>query len=289
MDLPGRSKLRVRQICETDLPEIADLLACGFPVRSRQFWLRILECLAERSSPPGLPRYGYLLEQDRIVGVILLIFATVRQGDSTTTRCNVSSWYVVPGFRSYAGLLVAKALARKNVTYLNVTPSPNTLPILKAQGYLQYSQGIFAAAPVLQLRFSENVRISEAKAYRPAHADQFDHDLLIDHAKYGCISVWCEATGRTYPLVFRPKVVKGVVGCAQLVYCRDVNDFVRFAGPVGRFLALRGRLLVLMDSNGPIPGLIGKYLGGKSPKYFKGPNRPGLGDLAYTEVALFDM
>jgi hypothetical protein len=30
-------------------------------------------------------------------------------------------------------------------------------------------------------------------------------------------------------------------------------------------------------------GLIGKYLPDSSPKYFKGPNQPRLGDLAYSE------
>ena len=49
---------------------------------------------------------------------------------------------------------------------------------------------------------------------------------------------------------------------------------------------MRGRPFVLIDANGPIPGLPGKYFGGKSPKYFKGPTPPRLGDLAYTEMAM---
>ena len=61
---------------------------------------------------------------------------------------------------------------------------------------------------------------------------------------------------------------------------------MRFAGPIGLYLALRGRALVIVDSNGPIPGLVGTYRGGSMPKYFKGPQRPRLGDLAYTEYAL---
>ena len=43
---------------------------------------------------------------------------------------------------------------------------------------------------------------------------------------------------------------------------------------------------VIVDSNGPIPGLVGMYRRGSMPKYFKGPRRPRLGDLAYTEYAL---
>jgi hypothetical protein len=72
-----------------------------------------------------------------------------------------------------------------------------------------------------------------------------------------------------------------------MVYCRDVDRFVVYAGPIGRYLAARGRPLVMLDANGPIIGLVGKYFDGRMPRYFRGPNRPRLGDLAYTETAMF--
>jgi hypothetical protein len=87
--------------------------------------------------------------------------------------------------------------------------------------------------------------------------------------------------------VFRPRIFKGAVPCAQLIYCHSIDDFARFAGPIGRWLALRGRPLVIVDANGPVPGLLGKYFEGVMPKYFKGPSQPRLGDLAYTETAIF--
>ena len=284
----GAAKIRVRQICEADIPQVVDLLSRGFQRRPRQFWLRVLACLTERPTFTGLPKYGYLLESNRIVGVILQIFSGLRDGGTSRVRCNVSSWYVEPEFRNYASLLAARALSHPNVTYLNITPAPNTLQMLKIQGYSQYSRGIFVTAPALQLRSAvADVRVAKATAYRGAHADDFDRDLLMDHAKYGCISLWCETADRVYPFVFRPRVVKRVIPAAQLIYCHDVDEFVRFAGPVGRFLAFRGRPWVLIDSNGPISGLIGQYLDARMPKYFKGADRPRLGDLAYTEAAMF--
>jgi hypothetical protein len=54
-------------------------------------------------------------------------------------------------------------------------------------------------------------------------------------------------------------------------------------------LTARGRPLVIIDSNGPIPGLVGKYFSNKAPKYFKGPDRPRFGDLAYTEAVMFGL
>jgi hypothetical protein len=288
MSSPYASKIRARQIREADLPQLADLLARGFPGRPRHYWLKILLCLANRPNFDGLPKYGYLLETESVVGVILQIFSSRTSNGQNSIRCNVSSWYVEPSFRSYASLLVAKALSLPNVTYLNITPAPNTLPTIKAQGYSQYSKGIFITAPALQLRpTGEGVRVTKATVYRAAHVEPSDHGLLLDHATYGCISLWCETSDGTYPFVFRPGFVRGIIPSALLVYCRDVEDLVRFAGPIGRFLALRGRPLVLIDSNGPIDGLIGKYLDGRMPKYFKGATRPRLGDLAYTEIAMF--
>jgi hypothetical protein len=67
-----------------------------------------------------------------------------------------------------------------------------------------------------------------------------------------------------------------------------VDDFVRFARPIGLFLARHtGRFLVLLDANGPVQGLVGKYFAGKANRYFCGLDRPRLGDLAYTEISLF--
>ena len=48
----------------------------------------------------------------------------------------------------------------------------------------------------------------------------------------------------------------------------------------------RGRPVVIVDANEPIPGLVGVFRRGSKPKYFKGPQRPRLGDLAYTEYGI---
>jgi hypothetical protein len=45
--------------------------------------------------------------------------------------------------------------------------------------------------------------------------------------------------------------------------------------------------LVAFDANGPIEGLPGRYVDAASPKYFKGPNPPRLGDLAFSERVMF--
>ena len=283
--MPG---VRCRQIEENDCDAVAALLGRGFPSRTRQFWSEALARLARREPPPGFPKYGYLLETNgAVIGALLLICSATRAGGTVVPRCNLSSWYVEPAFRTYASLLVSHALRHKDVTYLNVSAAPHTWPIIEAQGFSRYSDGLFISVPALSGLFSGAKADVFAVHRQPAVAfDPFEQELLAQHAEYGCISLWCATTERAYPFVFRPRLVKGFIPCAQLIYCRDLADFARFAGPVGRHLARRGRPVVIVDANAPIPGLVGIFRRGSKPKYFRGPQRPRLGDLAYTEYAI---
>jgi hypothetical protein len=290
--------IRCRRIEDADADSVVSLLTRGFaPRRPRRFWQHVIRRLATRAVPPNAPRFGYLLESHgAAVGAILQIFSTQRAGsagieekaEKATTRCNVSSWYVDPAFRSYAPLLVSQALKQKGVTYLNISSIPHTRPILEAQGYVRYSNGVFIALPCLS-RAPAGIpaRIIAADTQPQAPFEQHECELLRDHAEDGCMSLWCETPGRAYPFVFRARLVKRLISCAQLVYCPDIEDFVRFARPLGQYLAWRGRPLVILDANGPVRGLLGRYFDDTMPKYFKGPTPPRLGDLAYTETAFF--
>ena len=158
-------------------------------------------------------------------------------------RCNVSSWFVDPAYRMHAAPLVSAALRFKNVTYLNVSPAPNTWPILEAQGYRRYVEGQFAALPALSLSgLGATVRL-----YEPAHDDARlppeEVRLLQDHAACGCLVLVCARGDDFVPLVFLRRDIKHIGKVAmQLAYCRDTQDFARYAGPVGRFPgAARGR------------------------------------------------
>jgi len=134
--------IRSRTIEPSDCDGIAQLLRKGFgPRRNFEFWRQVLDGLGSLSTPVGLPKYGYLLESGgRPVGAILLIFSVPRTGrDPDAIRCNVSSWYVKPEFRGYASFLAAQALRHRLVTYLNISPAPNTQPTVKAQGYSRYT------------------------------------------------------------------------------------------------------------------------------------------------------
>ena len=155
--------LRCRQIDEGDIAALAALLTHGFPKRNCQYWLRAFAQLTKREPPPGLPKYGYLMESEGVpVGAILLICSTMRMGDALVPRCNFSSWYVERKFRAYGSLLVSQALQHRDATYLNISPAPHTWTTIEAQGFSRYCDGFFVAVPMLNGLFgsvpSESVR-----------------------------------------------------------------------------------------------------------------------------------
>jgi hypothetical protein len=288
-DVPApAAKLRVREIRESDLSAVTRLLNQGFGYRSIDYWLRGLDRHAKRPRPQNYPAFGYCLDNGGVpVGVILLLFSEVRAGAEMVVRCNVSSWYVEPAFRAFAPLMVKVATKDKNVTYFNITPAPHTWSTVEAQGFSRYCKGQIYAALLL----SPPVRGASVQLFSTQQAaglDDYESDLLCQHDGFGCLSLVVRDGTTTYPFVFQKHHVKGLVPVYRLLYCRQIGDLQRFAGNVGRFLARRGGLLVRFDANGPVPGIVGWYTEKRGRKYAKGPNPPQLGDLAFTEAALFD-
>src|SRR6266702_4383572 len=79
-------KVICREIRTTDADGVISLLTRGFSeARDRRFWVAAFSRLASHPTPPGYPRYGYMLEaDDEPVGSILLIFTAIE--DSAETR-----------------------------------------------------------------------------------------------------------------------------------------------------------------------------------------------------------
>jgi hypothetical protein len=288
------AKPRIREIGDCDLDLIGDLLTRGFAFRPREYWMRGLRRLADKPIPPGVPRYGYMLESEGApVGCLLLIYSSRTFGGETVIRCNVSSWYVDPEFRNYAALFASMAQKRKDVTYFNVTPALHTWPILQAQGFETYCRGSFFSGPSLS-GGGHGMKISAIKADTEfvSGLPDSDFEMLKRHAEYGCISLVCHTNDAMLPFIFIPlRKRRGFIPMPAVLlgYCNSIADYVRCAGAIGRHLLWRGKPVVIVDANEPIPGLKGFYREPGDRRYFKGPHRIELGDLADTELAIFGL
>jgi hypothetical protein len=244
-----------------------------------------------REVPEGFPRFGYMLDHDGMpIGVLLLIYSARDDGGGGSIRCNLSSWYVEPAFRSYAPMLINVAQRHKHVTYVNISPAHWTWRTIEAQGFRAYCGGSFFSFPVLsRLAKGMRVEVVQQDAQAVDGLSEADVALLARHAACGCVSLVCRAAdGRGYPFVLQPTRIRGIALLAmRLIYCPDVADYVACAGAIGRFLLRRGRILVALDANGRMKDLVGFYRGRRGRKYFKGPHRPRLADLSDSELVIY--
>jgi hypothetical protein len=287
-------KPRVREIQESDLDAVGDLLTRGFVHRKREYWMRGLHRQRTRPIPSQVPRYGYLLESEGVgVGCLLLIYASRIVDGKPALFCNVSSWYVDPAFRNYAALFASMTQKRKDVTYFNVTPATPTWPILEAQGYVAYCRGLHFSMPALSAS-GRGMTIEAVAPETPAVAGLTGDELALlrRHAEYGCLSLVCRSAESAFPFILFPlRKRRGVIPlpAVQLGFCRSIDDYVRCAGAIGRYLLRHGKPVIIADANGPMAALPGIYTEARGRKYFRGPYRPRLGDLADTELAIFGM
>jgi hypothetical protein len=271
-------RVRCRQIVEDDLDGLADLQARGFPNSPRHSWIAGFARWRTMAPVEGVPRFGYVLDDgQRPVGVLLLISS--RRGDRI--MANLSSWYVEPQWRTHSTLLVQMATRQKDVTYLNASPAPHTWRILQAQGFQPYNfgrSGVFALPG--RGRVSEDIPAGLPEA-----------QLLADHRAWGWTALTVEKEGGVFPFVFKPRRLDRLAigrrkpAVMDLMYCRSIDDFRRCAPALARYFLARGVVGFLVD--GDADGMLSHYVEGKEPRYFKGPHRPVLGDLAYTEKVVF--
>lgn len=288
LDMPiSHSAVRIREITRADFLAIAELLSEGFPNRSEAYWLKGFARQAGRPRLQGYPVHGYLLEcKGAPVGAILMFFSVVPAAEGPIVRCNVSSWYVRPDYRIFGSLLITAATKDKNVTYFNTTPAPHTWSTVEAQGFSVYCKGQMYVLPALNSPV-KGARVEEFDSTTTA-PNVPARDILAQHSAFGCLSVIVQCDGQAYPFIFQKHHVKNLIPVYRLIYCRDIEEFVRFAGTLGRFLLRRGSPWVRMDANSPVSELVGFFTQKLGRKYAKGPNPPKLGDLAFSEATFFD-
>jgi hypothetical protein len=285
-------KTRCREITEADIDTVADLLTRGFVSRPRQYWTRGLRRQAACKVPDGYPQFGYMLDHGGIaVGVLLLLYTSRIVDGEAAIHCNLSSWYVDPEFRNYAPMLTSIAQRHKNVSYFNISPAHWTWPIIEAQGFRAYCNGLFFSVPALS-RVTSGTTVETILPDTQAidGLPPGEVELLTRHARYGCLSLVCRIGSEAFPFILMPlRIRRGWIAppAMQLIYCRDVASYVRFAGAIGRALIRHRKISVIFDANGRVPGLAGIYSTARGRKYFKGPHQPRLADLTDTELVLY--
>lgn len=289
-------QIRCREITDSDLSAVEDILRRGFPERPVSFWRDGLARHAARALPSGYPRYGLVLTADgKIVGVLLTLYTDADFASVRTIRCNLSSWYVDPPYRGFAALLERMAQRDRNVVYTNVTPDPQTWTYHEARGSLRICRGQLLGLPALARRIG-SVSVREVGIEDPLDdLSPAEQRLVRDHLSYDCLCfVWREAAvaapvivqKRNLPL--HRKTPRLSIPVFQIIYGGAPDIIQRIARALGRLLLRRhGIPWLVVDADGPIAGLPGRFMAGRGVKFSRGPGRAPLGDLTYTEFVLF--
>ncbi len=284
-----KKSVSYRVIEESDRGGVVACLCRSFPTRSSDYWFNALDRMAARPPIADCTKYGYLIEAcGHIVGVLLTIFSRSSDNGVETIRCNLSSFCADDHYRGYAAKLAIRALRQKNVTFTNISPAVHTFRLMDALGFQRFCGGHFVFVPSLSRGgHGEVLEFDQASPSALALPDG-ERRLLSEHAAHGCQSLICVHDGEVVPFVLRGRrMLKGLVPIRQFVYCRSLADLARWAGPIGRYLLRSGVAICLSDANGPLPGLVGRYLPERGVKYYKGPIAPRPGDLAFSELMLF--
>jgi hypothetical protein len=278
-----------REIAASDLDAVAHCLARNFRRRGLTFWKGALRRLASAPAKLNAPRFGRLLDADGdVVGVLLEIgHASDLQG-APAPRCNFSSWCADAPYRGFAMTLSRQGLRRADVTYLNLTPAPHTIPIVETFGFRLYAKGAFVATPWRNAPIAGMRLIPfDAESREAAGLSAWERAMLTDHQRWGLDALIGVSDEGVTPFALRNRPLwRHWIPATQLIYSRSERDLVRFAHLIGRFCLRRGRAHLFVNANGPIQGLAGGYVQGRDPRYFRGSAPPALTDLAYTELAL---
>jgi hypothetical protein len=276
--------MTIREITDDDLEAVRDLLVEGFSQRSVGYWTKGLANLSSLPPVEGFPRYGYLVEADEAGQGVLLTITSDRGVEGV--RTNLSSWYVRQGYRQFATGLLARALKLENTTFLNPSPSDHVVPILEAFGFEPYTTGMVA----FDVRTAMRGRSSRGEVRRLGTSDLAnlsdpDREISTDHLRMGCDVLRLEADDRAGLLIHRRKWIKHSLPCSQVILT-DPDLMTELAGPVMRALVSRGSLLVLCDVD-QTPEPSGGRVFRRGIRYFRGAAAPRVGDLSYSELAVF--
>jgi len=274
----------IREITDADLTAVRSLLVEGFPLRSEDYWKKGLAILGRLPGVEGYPRYGYLVDADGAPQGVLLAITTDRGPRGRSTH--LSSWYVREGHRHFALGLLRQVLDLPETTFINPSPSDDVLKILVRLGFEPYTTGTV----VLDLRAAMRRPYRQGAVRRVgiddlADVPEAERRLAEDHLRMGCGVLRLETGERAGLLIHRRKWIRRSLPCAQVIL-GDPGLLIELAGPAMRALPYRGSPLALCDVGPTTEPAAGRVFA-RGIRYFKGAEAPPVGDLSYSELAIF--
>jgi hypothetical protein len=283
--------ITVREVTPGDFPSVhRSLLVDLNPRVPRETWGRLF---SYPWKPEGMPLGYVMLDGDRPVGYLALVFAPVEEDSTAPPVCNVSSWVVKDAHRGSALRLMAPVLTRTDWTLLNLTPTPEVGAMFRGLGFLplETHRCLLMIRPDRVFAPDRGVRVRQVSAPAPGTLSREHRDILERHGDLvrGLeLSLGAESALLVYGL--------GKLRGLPLIRVHHVTSpdlLERALGSLQRtFLRAHGACMMVFDrrvAGARLPwGTRSRAL--PAPRLFRSPDAPpeGLGQL-YNELILLDL
>jgi fatty-acyl-CoA synthase len=138
------------------------------------------------------PDLGLMLTVgNEIVGFLGAVYARRKIGTKTGLVCNLTSWYVLPDYRSWAAELLFEMMHNNQITFTALTPSIVVQQMLDAMGFAILETQKMALPPfyhVNTLRERRPLIEFDPDIVRRS-LDDAQQRILDDHAPYDCLQL----------------------------------------------------------------------------------------------------
>ncbi|MBN8533567.1 MAG: hypothetical protein J0L51_05700 [Rhizobiales bacterium] len=230
--------------------EAMELLIEGFPERGRGFWEkgldRLLNWPGNRDSryPPGFLWF----DRGELAGIVLTP-ASARRGTGESRRAvvNVSSWYIREPFRWKAPLMLRALFQHADVTFTDLTPTPDVQKMLPAFGFSPASEGIEWIGTPLEAFGSSAGRLRRWRSGDPLASGSPPDELIALHVEWGCTALVLERGGESFLVITKPMRIRGLPG-ARVLFAGSRNALEAGLPALSRYLLVRGFLVLRVDA-----------------------------------------
>jgi|TARA_B110000495_G_C22940318_1_gene550133 hypothetical protein len=171
--------------------------------------------------------FGYfLIEKNKAVGFLGLMFSTFTVNHTEYNFCNFTSWVVDKRHRSESIKLLLPVLKMKNFTLTSHTMSSDTYFIFKKLGFsdLEDTLVVIPPLPTLQI-FSGECRVTINNKTTPIFLSEKDLKIYNDHSALDVNFIFAQ-TEQGYSMIIASRPIKKNLPFAHLHYVSNLNIFL---------------------------------------------------------------
>lgn len=237
----------VRKAVASDLYPVYKLLS-GSTLNARSIPLEERRRMFEPRWGGAEKYFGFVLEDDRIVGFLGLLFTTQTIGDRPHPCCELHSWYVQDEYRNDSIRLLMPALGLRGVTLLNYTPTKAVYDISVKFGFEDLEAKLLLVYPVPSPSILvPTVRVISERHLIAARLTGADKQVFIDHHDVRCehLMLVDKQSGEECYLLFKRVQRKWYEPFGRVLYVTNKKVFLAALPFLRTYLCARYRMQCL--------------------------------------------